>query len=408
MAIPTRDELVDALRATPGAARLLDVVGDIPGVHLVGGVPRDLLLGRPPLDLDLVVEGDGPAVAAIIADRMGGTAVTHDRVATAVVSAGDMVFDVASARAEEYRQPGALPDVRPARLEEDLQRRDFSVNAIAIALWAAELGRVRALPSALEDLEAHRLRVLHAGSFHDDPTRLLRLVRYATRLGFAIEPETAGLAREAAGAGALATVSAARIGSELRLALAEESAVAALMLAGSLGIAAALHPGFTVDAAIAGRALALLPADGRRDLLVLAVACRAMGGPDLAGWLDGMEFRGPDRDEVIDAVTAPAVLSARLAAATQPSQIAAAAAGHPPATVALAGALGAERAARAWLDDLRHVRVDIAGADLLAAGVAQGPDVGRALAAALAARLDGGAEDRAAQLRAALAAVGRE
>ena len=167
---------------------------------MVGGGVRDLLLGRAPHELDLVVEGDALAVARRAAARLGGAVVIHQRFGTATVQASGVAFDLAGARAETYPRPGALPEVRlGAPLREDLARRDFTVNAIALRLADGELTE---WPGALDDLAAGRLRVLHDGSFHDDATRLLRLARYAGRLGFAVEEHTGALAREAVAAGA--------------------------------------------------------------------------------------------------------------------------------------------------------------------------------------------------------------
>src|SRR5829696_7252573 len=189
-------DLAARVRALPAAGALLDV---LPEAWVVGGAVRDLLLGGTPEDLDVVIEGDAVAAARRLADALEGELVVHDRFGTATVAAAGHVYDLATARAETYAAPGALPDVRPGTVEEDLLRRDFTVNAIAVA----GDGRIAAAPSAFEDLDARVLRVLHARSFVDDPTRLLRLVRYATRLGFAVEPSTAALADDAVRGGAL-------------------------------------------------------------------------------------------------------------------------------------------------------------------------------------------------------------
>jgi tRNA nucleotidyltransferase (CCA-adding enzyme) len=391
-------DLARRLRALPAARPLIDVLDGDPGAWIVGGAVRDLLLGGVPEDLDLVIEGDAVAAAQRLAAALDGEVVVHDRFGTATVVAAGHVYDLATARAEAYATPGALPDVRPGTIEDDLLRRDFAVNAIAVALD----GRVAAAPDAWEDLDARRLRVLHEASFRDDPTRLLRLVRYATRLGFSVEDRTAELARAAVAGGALATVTPTRVGSELRLLLREPSAIQALAWIaaweGSFGVSLAF------DATVAERASALLPADGRRDLLLLASAVRSVPPAALAAWLDALGFVARDRDTVVAAAQAQGV-EVRLAAAGRPSEIASAVRGAPVEAVALAGALGAEPGARAWIDDLRHVSLAIDGADLLAAGLPQGEAVGRGLAAALRARLDGEAADRDAQLAAALAAA---
>src|SRR3981081_4130691 len=171
--VPTPSELIDRVRALPAAAPLLDRLGDEPGVYLVGGAVRDVLLGEKPVDLDLVVEADVMDVAR----RLGGSVRTYDRFGTSTVVLDGYTYDFARARREKYTAPGALPDVEPAGLAEDLLRRDFTVNALAIALGGVDAGDLSSAPQAVRDLLERRwLRVLHEQSFIDDPTRLLRLV----------------------------------------------------------------------------------------------------------------------------------------------------------------------------------------------------------------------------------------
>ena len=272
------------------------------GVHLVGGAVRDLLLGRPPSELDVVVEGDITPLAGRLG--AGEDAVAHERFATATVRVGGCRWDLASARAETYARPGALPDVRAATLAEDLRRRDVTINALALDLAD---GTLRSAPHAEEDLQARRLRVLHDASFTDDPTRLWRVARYAARLGFAIEQRTAELAAEAVAGGALETVSGPRIGNELRLALAEPDPVAALDAAVAIGAAPWLAP----DRALTERAIGLLaPGEGRRDLLVLAAALPAPADDAL---LARLEFTAAERAIVRASVAAPALKPRRTA-----------------------------------------------------------------------------------------------
>lgn len=179
---------VEALRSSAAGARLLDAMAGVPGAYLVGGAVRDLLLGRTPRELDVVVDGDLTPLAA----ALGGKLMAHDRFGTATVMVGDDVYDLAQTRTESYAAPGALPDVEPAGLDEDLRRRDLTVNAIAVS----PTGEVVAVDGALADLEAGTLRVLHDASFRDDPTRLWRLARYGARLGFAADAHTAALAQD--------------------------------------------------------------------------------------------------------------------------------------------------------------------------------------------------------------------
>jgi tRNA nucleotidyltransferase (CCA-adding enzyme) len=331
----------------------------------------------------------------------------HDRFGTCTVERGGFVYHIAQARTETYARPGALPDVRPATLEQDLVRRDFTVNALALALGGTEAGSLRAAAGALEDLDKRRLRVFHDRSFLDDPTRLLRLTRYASRLGFEIEPDTLELARAAAASGAFATVSGSRIGSELRLLAREPDRVAAFELLAALGFDIAIEPGFGLaHAGLARRALALLPPDGRADLVVLAVACAGVARERLFEFLDSLAFEAGDREAIIAGVRDGPPLDARLRTAHTPSAIALAVGTGRPELVAIAGALGSAEQARMWLERLRHVRLEIGGRDLQAAGVPQGPLIGEALRGALAAKLDGRASGAGEELAEALRIVG--
>jgi tRNA nucleotidyltransferase (CCA-adding enzyme) len=436
-------QVLSALPTLPGGRELLGLAAEREDVELVGGAVRDLLLGLTPRELDVVVAADAATFASELAARLelSTAAVEHERFGTARVEWEEGRIDIATRRAESYPAPGALPDVRLGTPEEDLRRRDFTVNAIAVPLGGvdradrAEIG-VRAVDHALADLAAGRLRVLHERSFLDDPTRLLRLTRYYARLGFEIERHTAELALEAVAAHALDTVSGARLGAELRLVLAEPSAPYALLAMCTLKVLPGLHPWLRSESTLGSTALILLPVECRPDLLLLASlllvgALRAEGDPraELGAFLDRMEFPAQDRDRVVAAVMAVPRLIEAMPRAGSPSALRDAVRGAPLEAVALAGALedmtllGAtkeafiaecragqrrgeqpvHRAARRWLDELRHVRLRITGDDLLAAGVPEGPEIGRRLEQTLRRRLDGELPDeREAQLAAAL------
>jgi tRNA nucleotidyltransferase (CCA-adding enzyme) len=380
---------LDRLGRPPAVAAL----DDEPNVYVVGGAVRDVLLDRSPHELDFVVEGDALAVARRAAERLGGRVTVHDRFGTATVIAADAVFDLAGARRERYERPGALPEVElGATIAEDLARRDFTVNAIALRLAGGELV---AHPGALDDLDAGVLRVLHAASFRDDPTRLLRLARYAARLGFAPDPATDALAAAAT----TGTVTGARLGAELRLLLREPQPQALQQLERHGLGRELLGPAFAVDPERVRRAMALTPADGRPELAALAsTLVPADAAAELAARLDELAFPAAERDTVL----AAAERGPRLAGLRGgDAALWRALRNQTPETVAVAGALGAEEQARRWLDEVRHRRLAIDGNDLVAAGLS-GPAVGAALAAATEAMLDGRAPGRDEQLAAAL------
>lgn len=399
---PDPDALLERFATLPAAGPLLARLRDVDDVYLVGGAVRDLLLGGMPVDLDLVVDGELEPVAALL----GTPARSHDRFATCTVVLNGFSYDLARARRETYARPGALPTVGPATIDTDLLRRDFTVNALALGLGGRCRGRLVQAPGAVRDLQERALRVLHDASFRDDPTRLLRLARYRSRLGFAVEEHTRALAATAIAAGALGTVTGARVGTELRLLAAEADPVGGFRALAELGADGAIATGFgirTPEAAdLANRALSLLPVDGDPGAVVLAVAARGVDLGRLRALLDGLAFPAGQRDAILAAVGHAPGLAQALSAAERPSQIAAAVGGLPVEAVALAGALGAEPAARRWLDTLRHVRLDIDGQDLLDAGIPRGPRVGAGLAAALAAKLDGQASGHDAELVEAL------
>lgn len=397
---PDATRVLEALGARPGGPQLLAAASrDRPDLALVGGAVRDLLLGREPRELDAVVDGDAEGLAHELAAALGeGAQVrTHGRFGTAVVEWPQGRIDLAGRRAESYAVPGALPDVRRADATQDLMRRDFTINAIAVPLGGEERGRLVAVEHAIDDLFAGRLRVLHERSFLDDPTRLLRMARYAARLRFAVEARTGQLAAAALRDGALETVSGARTGAELRLALGEADPLAALSAMEDIGVLDALgleRP----DPELAARALALLPADGCPQTLLMALTLDGDAGP----LLDRLEFPAPERDRILACLDAPALARA-MNGARRPSQLRELLEGRPVEAVALAGAHGPVQAAGRWLQELRHVRLEIGGEDLLAAGLAPGPEIGRRLSAALDRRLDGELErGREAELRCAL------
>src|SRR5215207_1487880 len=394
----------------PGAGAVLDALSGEPGVHVVGGAVRDAMRGHVPRELDVVVEGDAVPVARRAAERLGGKLVFHERFGTTTVRSPAATFDVASARTERYERPGALPEVRPgATIEQDLARRDFTVNAIALRLAD---GALIEWPGARGDLAAGVLRVLHERSFEDDPTRLLRMARYGARLGFEPDPDTDALAADATAA----TVSGGRLGSELRLLLREPQPAALLALERHGLGRAVVHPEFHVAAPLLERALALCPHDARADLVALATTL--VGAPvrarELSDALDRLEFDARSRGIVVraaegahrlcDALEGDGTLDAEELTDVHLWRMLH---GRSPEAVVVAGALcpgAGQEAAERWLADVRHRRLAITGDDFVAAGLS-GPAVGDALEAAQLAALAGQAPGAEQQLAAGLAAV---
>jgi tRNA nucleotidyltransferase (CCA-adding enzyme) len=400
--------LRERIEALPGMAELLPALEGLDRVYLVGGAVRDLLRGVQPLDLDVAVEGDALDVAETVAERLGGEAVVHDRFGTATVVAPGVSVDFARTRRETYAAPGALPDVEPAPLDEDLRRRDFTVNAMAAGLSHDELGVLHDPLGGERDLRDGVVRVLHERSFVDDPTRLLRAVRYEVRLDAAMDPRTEELALEAADGGALWTVSGKRIRVELVFLLEEEEMPAAVARVCGLGIDKHMYPCLRCDPdRAASAALGAAEIGAERSLSVLAALL--VGDADaLHPWLDGLAFPRPERERVARAALSGPHLAHRLRDDMSDSEVHELLRNEPAEALAVALAWGApgEPVLR-YVTGLRDAALEITGADLIAAGVPQSPALGEALEETLRQKLDGRVAGRDDELRVALAVARR-
>jgi tRNA nucleotidyltransferase (CCA-adding enzyme) len=393
--------------------------------YAVGGFVRDLLLGVTTKDLDVVVEGDSLTFARRLADRCGGVCVEYPRFGTAtVVFPGGRRVDVATARSERYARPGALPDVTAGGIVSDLHRRDFTVNSMALILNRQGFGQLLDPFGGLADLRHGRIRVLHERSFHDDPTRVIRAVRFEQRLGFRIEDETSRLLRDATKPSLFRTVSAQRIRNELVLIARGPSAAETMRRLDALGILAALHPGLALDS--------------RRKSILARLEERLQWyhglapGEPLEDWALRLQvllvsLKADQRRVVIRRLSLQnrvAVIANQLAARARrilsrlsdaprlrPSQVYFLLAPLRPEAVLFLTAMTTSKRAIARLSlhltTLRCTRLKINGRDLIALGLSPGPAHGRILQRVLAAALDGTATDRRQQLALAAHAVGR-
>ena len=399
---PETPALPAGLARRLAAARRLARQQNIP-LYLVGGAVRDLYLRRPIGDVDLVVEGDAVAFAQELARDFGAKLALHGRFGTAVVTlpAGGHL-DLAGARTEEYDRPGALPSVQPAPISEDLRRRDFTVNAMALEVGKAGKPALLDPFGGRADLRRKVVRMLHPRSPFDDFTRSLRAVRYANRLGFAIERQTRAWIRSAAASGAADAISGDRLRRELLLVFSEKNRAAAVREMASLGISRTIHPRLRFDAAVGRRLRAaerLAAAEGAEATgLVYLLSWMGEISPEAAALIAGRlnlpraSARAVREWPAFERRVARAVAKnedlAPLVEGRDDDSVLAVAAIAPPA--ARRRILAAARAGRETLG--------IAGRDLVAAGIPAGPAIGRALAATLTARRRGkiGKEDELA------------
>lgn len=386
-----------------GAAEALEVVLRLAeeegrALYLVGGGVRDLALRRGQVDVDVVGEGQVLSLAQKAAAVLGGRWVEHRAFGTVTVEGQGFRLDLAMARAEKYARPGALPKVRPASIGDDLARRDFTINAMALALCGRQRGQLLDPFDGMGDIARRVVRVLHDRSFIDDATRILRAVRYETRFSFSIEEKALALLKR--DLAYLDTISGARVRHELLRLLAEDRPEKGLLRCQELGVLAAIHRALRFDdelatafrrARRAGRAspqpelyLSLLgtrlsPADAEAVTLRLALSKRQRqaleGGAALAQLLPWLSRPDVRPSQVVERLE-PYPLSAVDACALLTSRSA------------------AREKLRHYLEKWRYVKPSLDGRALERLGVVRGPGMRGVLRLLKAARLDGEARSR--------------
>ncbi len=366
-------------------------------LYLVGGAVRDLLLEREQVDLDIAVEGDAIELAQALAQAADGRVVIHPSFGTASVKGTLFTIDLAQTRAEEYPHPGSLPVVRPAPLEDDLARRDFTVNAMALRLTRPAAGKLIDPFGGTKDIEQRAIRVLHDRSFQDDATRMLRAARYEARLSFEMEPGTARLLER--DRGYLDTISGARLRRELLLMLYEDRPHLLLARCRELGLLRALHPTLELDEQ---SEQAILRAQDKRpvpwDEVCLCLLSWASSDEEADSLTERLSLSRRHQRALHDAVKLRSLLPAlekpdipasAVVEMLEPLSIAAIWALSLRAEKALLG----ERADR-FLREWRHVRPFLSGRALKRFGLPEGPAMGTLLRRLRAARLDGQTQRR--------------
>jgi tRNA nucleotidyltransferase (CCA-adding enzyme) len=380
------------------------------GVYLVGGAVRDVLMDEPSFDVDIAVEGDGIAFGRALAQALGGRAVPHDKFGTAIVRYEGGRIDVATSRTEFYDYPGALPAVEQASIRQDLYRRDFTINAMAVSLKGDDFGRLVDPFGGLGDLEGRVIRVLHNLSFIDDPTRLFRAIRYENRYGFHMDAHTLGLARACVEMELVGELSSPRLRDELQALLSEAEAGDSLRRMAELGVDRAVHPHLVAGEetpALIGELDALrerYAPEAPAWRIRLAALARRLTPDELYGWFERLKLRRRDADLVADAVTVAARLRERVAATEEPAALRDLVRPHDPDGALLALA-GADEPARGrlvrYFEELRGVELEISGVDLAELGLGESPRVGAVLDELLRRKVNGELDGRSAELEAA-------
>ena len=379
-------------RAVFDALRARASKGNLP-VYLVGGPVRDFLLGRVLRDLDFSVEGDAPSLARELAKEHGGSCVVHQRFRTATVEVDGAKVDLITARKETYRRPGALPEVTPGTIQDDLARRDFSINAMALPL-AKKKAAVLDPQRGLDDVRQSVVRTLHPGSFADDPTRLMRAVRYEQRLSFSLEAATLVDLQAEVAQGRLHLVSADRWRHELGRMLEEQQPGEVLERAHELGLLSGLWPALVdLEAVVRLRQWSrdrpgeATPADW------LAALVYHLTSSDGDGLAQRLRFPADWSGLVRDTISLRNLETELGNPAIRPSELVRILVGHDPAVVAamlkLTDSPQVRQNLQLYETRLRLQTPQLAGEELLKMGVPQGPAVGEILEKLRAACLDG-------------------
>ncbi len=384
-------------------------------LYLVGGPVRDLLLQRPQLDLDLVAVGDGVSFARVWAEMLSATISVHQTFLTATVTLPDgRHIDVATARRESYQHPGALPTVQPTSIEEDLTRRDFTINTLAVALNPERWGELLDPWEGQRDLQAGIIRVLHDESFVDDPTRLIRAVGFEVRLGFSLEEHTLGLLQAAVAESALDLISAQRRAEVLLPLVGEELGADVLVRMGELGLLGPMHLGSSLSGELR-RKLSEVPAvlealdapgTGRSAALARLALVAHDAGTAAATLIDYLQLSGEDEVSLTQAIAVLASPPPQLTAATVSAAELYFALEHyhivTVVVLSVSGQAVAGKRIQEYWRELRHIESDTTGDDLLAAGAQPGPAFSQALREALRLKLNAPSASPEEQLRAAL------
>ncbi len=368
-------------------------------LYLVGGVVRDLLLERENFDLDLVVEGDAIALAQELAEAKKCNLVIYQRFGTAKLRWNGWSADLATARSETYAKACALPTVNPSTIQDDLFRRDFTINAMAVELNPGRYGQMLDLYGGLADLERKLVRVLHEKSFVDDATRIWRAIRYEQRLDFQLEPRTMKLVKRHARY--LKRVSGDRIRHELELILREDRPEKVLRRAAELGVLRKLHPKLKADKWLSTRyerarqhSSPGAPSFG----LYLALLVYRMDTSDVEELVSRLRLRKSTTRMLCDTIDLKANLQHLALPKVTPSQVYRRLIGYAAeavfANIIAGGMSRAQQRLNEFLNKLRYIRPALNGEDLKRLGVAPGPEIKRVQQQLLEAKLEGKALTR--------------
>ncbi len=370
-------------------------------IYLVGGVVRDLLLGRPNLDIDLVADSDAIGLARKLAAVTGADITVHNRFNTAKLRWNRWNTDLATVRAETYDRPGALPRVTSGTIATDMFRRDFTINALAIELTTERYGQLIDLYGGRADLEKRLIRVHHYKSFIDDATRLWRAIRYEQRLGFHLERNTKQwLMRDLP---MLDTISGNRIRNELELVLKEERPEKVLRRAGELGALARLHPPLKADKWLVMKFQQARRMSGNATPDVyFALLCYRLTIVEAGQLVDYLKLTRKTTTIIEDTIRLKKVTKVLTESGISRSKVYNLLKEYSYAAITAnrvaTDSKPIKRGLTLYLNKLRYIKPALTGNDLIKLGIPPGPKMKEILQKLLEARLDGKVRSRSGEV----------
>jgi len=384
--------------------RLLEAIGNITAhqgryLYLVGGAVRDLLLEQETFDLDLVTDGNAIDLAQLLANITQGKLIIHNRFKTANVRWNEWSIDLTTARSEVYDRPGALPRVKPGSLSDDLFRRDFTINAMAVQLSPGRYGDLIDLYNGREDLSQGLIHVLHEQSFTDDATRIWRALRYEQRLGFNLEMETLELLKR--DIAMLDTISGDRIRHELELVLKEMRPEKFFLRANQLQVLSQLQPSLKCNGRLSERfeqARQVSSPNPPPTGLYLALLTYPLTAEQIEQLVARLRLPRPLAQILRDTCKLKAEAASLAVADLKPSRVYRILHGYAPAALtALSLATDSPTTSRnihQYLARYRFVKPSLTGEDLKTMGLTPGPRISEILNRLRTARLNGEVTDR--------------
>lgn len=383
---------------------LIEAIGAIAAhqdqhLYLVGGAVRDLLLERATFDLDLTVDGDAIALAQLLANTTQGRLTVHARFRTASLRWKEWRIDLATIRSETYDRPGALPRVKPGSLADDLFRRDFTINAMAIQLSPGRYGELVDLYGSQNDLEQGLIRILHEKSFTDDATRIWRALRYEQRLGFQIGPKTLGLLKR--DMAMLDAISGDRTRHELELILKETYPEKVFLRAEELQVLSKLQPGLKASNWLSERfeqARQVSSPTPPPASLYMALLTYTLSVEQLEQMIARLKLSRQLSQVLRDTCQLRTDIETLAAPDLKPSRIYEVLHGYSPAAITAASIATdspeASRNIHEYLVRLRYIKPVLTGENLKNMGLAPGPRISETLERLRAARQDGEVSNR--------------